>query len=126
METEFAAALRKLGLRIEDVEETFKRSSGPGGQNVNKVSTSVTLFHRPSGLQVSVQDHRSQMANRQLARERFIATIQEQRAASRAALKSEREKIRRANRPKPRGLKERILKQKKHRGDTKKMRGRVE
>ncbi|MEO7931799.1 MAG: peptide chain release factor-like protein [Chthoniobacterales bacterium] len=126
MDTEFAAALRKLGLRIEDVEETFKRSSGPGGQNVNKVSTSVTLVHRPSGLQVSVQDHRSQLSNRQLARERLIATIKEQRAASRAALKSEREKVKRANRPKPRGLKERILQQKKRRGDTKKMRGRVE
>ena len=126
MDVEFAAQLRKLGLRIEDVEESFKRSSGPGGQNVNKVSTSVTLTHRPSGVQVSVQDHRSQLSNRLLARERMIATIKEQRASARAALKHEREKIKRANRPKPRGLKERILKQKKHRGETKKMRGRVD
>lgn len=126
MDVEFAAQLRKLGLRIEDIEETFKRSSGPGGQNVNKVSTSVTLLHRPSGLQISVQDHRSQLSNRQLARQRMIATIKEQRAAARATLKQEREKIKRTNRPKPRGVKERILKNKKQRSEVKKMRGRVD
>lgn len=126
MEIEFAAQLRKLGLRADDIEETFQRSSGPGGQNVNKVSTAVTLTHRPSGVAVTVQDHRSQLSNRLLARERLIATIREQRAAARNALKHEREKIKRANRPKPRGLKERILKQKKQRSETKKMRGRVE
>ncbi len=126
MDVEFAAKLRQLGLRIEDVEETFQRSSGPGGQNVNKVSTAVTLTHRPSGVQVTVQDHRSQLSNRQLARERMIDQIRAQRAAQRAALKQAREKIKRANRPKPRGVKERILKGKKKRGEIKKLRGRVD
>ena len=126
MENDFAAALRKLGLSADDIEESFARSSGPGGQNVNKVSTAVTLVHRPSGVAVTVQDHRSQLANRQLARERLIATIREQRAAARNALKHEREKLRRTNRPKPRGLKERILKAKKQRSAIKKNRGRVE
>lgn len=126
METDFAAQLRKLGLRVEDVEETFQRSSGPGGQNVNKVSTAVTLVHRPSGFQLTVQDHRSQLANRQLARERFVAAFRQQRADARNALKHEREKTRRANRPKPRGLKRRILDQKKQRGQTKQLRKRVE
>ena len=79
-----------------------------------------------SGLQVSVQDHRSQLANRQLARQRMIATIKDQRAAARAAIKAEREKIKRASRPKPRGVKERILKGKKKRSAIKKMRGRVD
>ncbi len=57
----------------DELEETFARSSGPGGQHVNKVSTAVTLRHRPSGLSVTVQDSRSQMRNRQLARERLFA-----------------------------------------------------
>ena len=126
MEADFAEQMRRLGLRSEDVEETFARSSGPGGQNVNKVSTSVTLVHRPTGTQVTVQDHRSQRANRELARERLVAAIKNQRAATRFALKQEREKQKRASRPKPRGLKERILKSKKQRSETKKMRGRVE
>ncbi|HEY1581802.1 MAG TPA: peptide chain release factor-like protein, partial [Chthoniobacterales bacterium] len=51
-----------------ELDESFARSSGPGGQNVNKVSTAVTLRHRPTGLSVTVQDSRSQLRNRQLAR----------------------------------------------------------
>jgi len=52
--------LARLGLRLEDFEESFARSSGPGGQHVNKVSTAVTLRHGPSGAAVTVQDSRSQ------------------------------------------------------------------
>lgn len=126
MDEEFARQLAKLGLHIDNVEESFARSSGPGGQNVNKVSTSVSLVHRPCGTRVTVQDSRSQHTNRQLARERLIAAIREQRVAARAALVQEREKRRRATRPKPRGVKERILEGKKNRSAIKKMRGRVD
>ena len=62
-------------LNERDLEETFSHSSGPGGQNVNKVATRVTLRHRPSGLFVIVQDTRSQADNRQLARERLAALL---------------------------------------------------
>ena len=69
--------MRRLKIAPDDLEESFARSSGPGGQNVNKVSTAVTLRHRPSGLAVTVQDSRSQARNRALARARLLNLIEE-------------------------------------------------
>ncbi len=109
-------------LREEDLEESFARSSGPGGQNVNKVSTAVTLRHRPSGLSVTVQDSRSQATNRKLARERLAAAIDAARARFFAAKKAEREKKRRQNAPRPRGVKRRILEDKRKHSTLKKLR----
>ena len=124
--SDFAARLARLGLRADDIEESFARSSGPGGQHVNKVSTAVTLRHAPSGVAVTVQDTRSQSMNRQLARERLLAVLEETRRAEKAAQQAAREKIRRQNRPRPRGVKRRMLDSKKKRGAVKKLRGRVE
>lgn len=123
---DFAARLARLGLRADDIEESFARSSGPGGQHVNKVSTAVTLRHVPSGVAVTVQDSRSQSMNRQLARERLLATLEEARRAEKAGQQAAREKIRRQNRPRPRGVKRRMVDSKKKRGAVKKLRGRVE
>src|SRR5690606_36428690 len=106
----------------EDLEENFSHSSGPGGQNVNKVATRVTLVHRPSGLSVSVQDSRSQAKNRSLARERLLDLINKQREEKALAERQAREKKKRTIRPRPRGVKERILKSKKHRSETKRQR----
>ena len=111
-------------LRESDLEETFARSSGPGGQNVNKVSTAVTLRHVPSGVTVTVQDSRSQAQNRKLARERLAAALEQRRQATRAAEMAKREKIRRQRRPRPRALKERILESKRRRSRTKQLRSR--
>ncbi len=118
--------MRQLGVREEELTETFARSSGPGGQNVNKVSTAVTLTHAPSGLSVTVQDSRSQSWNRRLARERLLDAMEKRRRERVQARRAEAALQRRRNSPRPRGVKERMLKSKKHRGDVKKMRGRVE
>jgi peptide chain release factor len=115
----------RLGVREVDLEETFARSSGPGGQNVNKVSNAVTLRHRPSGISVTVQDSRSQATNRKLARERLLDAIVKARQAKRAAEISRRERERRRKSPRPAKLKKKILESKRKRGDLKKLRSRV-
>jgi protein subunit release factor B len=116
------ARLAALGLAETEFEEKFARSSGPGGQNVNKVSTSVTLRHVPTGLNVTAQDSRSQAINRRTAWLRLLALIEKTREEAKAAKVSAREKTRRQKRPRPWGLKQRILEGKRHRAETKKMR----
>jgi protein subunit release factor B len=115
---------RSLTTRLpeDELEETFARSSGPGGQNVNKVSTAVTLRHRPSGLSVTVQDSRSQMRNRQLARERLFDAVQRQREEARQRKRAQAALERRRNSPRPPRLKKKILESKRKRSALKKLR----
>lgn len=125
-ETEITSRMKQLGINESDLKEIFSRSSGPGGQNVNKVATAVTLRHEPSGISVTVQDSRSQAMNRRLARERLIDALERAQEQHRAAEVSKREKARRRRSPRPAALKRRILESKRRRGELKKQRGRVQ
>ena len=125
-ESDITKRMKQLGIHETDLEETFARSSGPGGQHVNKVSTAVTLRHGPSGVSVTVQDSRSQALNRKLARERLLDAISNAREERRAAEIAEREKTRRRKSLRPAALKRKILEGKRRRSELKRQRGKIE
>lgn len=108
-----------------DLEESFSHASGPGGQNVNKVATKVSLRHVPTNLSVTVQDSRSQARNREIARERLLALILNRAKAARAAATQAREKKRRRNRPRPPKVKRKIRESKTRRSDLKRKRAKI-
>jgi protein subunit release factor B len=112
-------------LRDEDLRESFARSSGPGGQHVNKVSTAVTLTHLPSGLSVTVSDSRSQTMNRKIARERLAAKLEERIHAKKLKALAEASKARRRKARRSPAEKRKLVEGKRHRSEIKKGRGRV-
>jgi peptide chain release factor len=101
------ARLQALQIHEEDLEETFIRSSGPGGQHVNKTSTCVRLLHRPSGLSVKVQRSRSQGLNRFLARRLLADRLEQQLRGAESSQALQRNKIRRQKQRRVRRTKQR-------------------
>jgi len=97
----------------DDVTESFIRSSGPGGQNVNKVATCVALLHLPTGIIIKCQKYRTQSQNRQLAWEMLRRAIEQRQEKQRLQRQSQREKKRRQNRKLSVSAKERMLENKK-------------
>ncbi len=104
--------MRSLGLLETDLEEQFVRGSGPGGQKINKTSSTVLLIHRPSGLQVRCQASRSQADNRFLARRLLADKIEVVQKGKRAAEQQRIAKIRRQKRKRSKRAKEKVLREK--------------
>jgi len=124
-EDQLARRMAALGVLDTDLEESFVRSGGHGGQNVNKVATCVMLLHRPSGIQVKCQTTRQQGLNRFLARHLLLDKIETLRKNRAAAERARIEKIRRQKRPRSQGAKRRMLADKSHHARKKDLRGRV-
>src|SRR5438093_11575399 len=102
-EDQLTRRMAALGVRDSDIEESFVRSGGHGGQNVNKTSTCVMLVHRPTGVQVKCQATRHQGRNRLIARGLLLDKIQARRQSQADAERARIEKLRRQKRPRSRG-----------------------
>ncbi|HEU5079926.1 MAG TPA: peptide chain release factor-like protein [Opitutaceae bacterium] len=123
--TQIQTKLDAVGILASDVEERFVRGSGPGGQKINKTSSTVVLRHRPTGVEVRVQRERSQSANREIAWLELCEKISMAARAEQAERIHAREKNRRRNRTKSRAQKARMVAGKRHRSSVKNRRGRV-
>jgi protein subunit release factor B len=121
-EAQLAARMSELGVRESDLEESFVRSAGHGGQNVNKTATCVMLRHKPTGMAVKCQETRHQGQNRLIARRLLLDKISERIQARRDEARSASEKVRRSNRPRSRGAKRRMLADKSRRAVKKSFR----
>lgn len=118
-EQQLQRRMADLGVRESDLQESFVRSGGHGGQNVNKVSTCVVLLHRPSGLQVKCQTTRQQGLNRFIARRLLLDKIEHMKTGKIAAERARIEKVRRQKRKRSRRAKARMLADKSHHSDKK-------
>lgn len=118
--------MERLGIRELDLEESFVRSSGHGGQNVNKVSTCVILKHVPSGLVVRCQKDRTQAMNRYWARRILVEKFDAQIRGWRSEEMKRVAKIKRQKRKRSKRAKDKMLQAKQAHGEKKQLRQRID
>ena len=111
-----------LGIRETDIVESFIRSQGPGGQNVNKTSTCIYLKHIPTGIEVKCQKERGQALNRYIARKLLVSKIETLILGELSRERQRVEKIRRQKRRRSRKAKLKMLEAKRRQADKKSFR----
>ena len=119
---ELVVRMARLGIREADLDESFIRGSGAGGQKVNKTSSCVYILHRPSGLEVKCQRERSQAMNRYFARRELCDRLEAKVKGVASARQQEAEKVRRQKRRRSRRATARMLDDKRHHGAKKALR----
>ncbi|HEY2989423.1 MAG TPA: peptide chain release factor-like protein [Candidatus Binatia bacterium] len=124
-EKSLSERMQALGVREQDIEEQFVRSSGAGGQKVNKTSSCVVLHHRPTGIRVKCQRERSQALNRFLARRILLDKIEARLKGAESAEQQEIRKIRHQKKRRSRRAKEKLLAAKRHQAEKKSLRAPV-
>jgi peptide chain release factor len=117
--------MTSFNIREEDIEESFVRSGGHGGQNVNKTSTCVYLKHLPTGIEVKFQKERSQALNRYHARVLLVKKIEQQVKGEESEEKKKIEKLRRQKRKRSKRAREKILADKSAQSEKKRLRSAV-
>lgn len=105
--------METLGIFEKDIIEKFVRSSGKGGQHLNKASTCVYLKHLPTSVEVKCMMERSQAINRFLGRRLLADKIEEMVKGRESRKQQEIEKIRRQKRKRSKRAKEKMLRDKK-------------
>ncbi len=115
VEAPLRARFVSLGVHPGEVTERFVRGTGAGGQKINKTSSTVWLRHGPTGVEVRIQDERSQNQNRALAWAALAEKLEWRRAEAANAVQAARELARRQKRQKSRGQKAAMIAAKKHR-----------
>jgi len=121
-ENTLSKRMESLGIFEKDIVEKFIRSSGKGGQRVNKVSTCVYLKHLPTKIQVKCQKERSQALNRFLARRILTDKIEKEIRGKESEELQRIEKIRRQKRKRSKRAKLKILEEKRKQSLKKKER----
>jgi protein subunit release factor B len=124
-QAQLAQRMAALGVREADLEESFVRSGGHGGQNVNKVATCVMLLHVPTQVRVKCQTTRQQGLNRLLARRLLLDKIEALQKGFVEKKRGETEKIRRQKLRRSRRSKAKMLADKSHQATKKVFRKRV-
>lgn len=115
-------AMKRLGIKPADLTESFVRSGGAGGQNVNKVATCAVLKHLPSGLVIKCQKDRSQGMNRYVARKILVARLDAQIHGRESEEAKRIAKIKRQKRKRSKRAKDKMLEAKRRRSEQKQLR----